>query len=229
MPSSLVIFDDQLDTDELFDSDLFSDNSETDSKNVYQQHIIESYEKYSIKYGYTEYPLRSVIKLMVDRDQENKTCYVYESVLNIRSEGNTIEEAKHKWIFEFHRLFQYLISLAPFEKTKEQNAQQKWFDEIIDMEAYWAKNPLHCHLKGRINKIDIEQVQIEWIGRRITNITYEHTPSDFLLFKENEWFDAVVELDFYTGDVLNIIDVINCGDPSLTPQQQDKFWKIVNS
>ena len=230
MPSSIDIFDEQFDNDNQFDSKLFSDNyTETGSKNVYQQHIIESYEKYSIKYGYTEYPLRSFIKLMVDHDIENKTYNVYESVLNIRSEGNTIEEAKHKWIFEFHRLFQHLISLAPFEKTTVQIAQQKWFDEIIDMNAYRAKNPLHCHWKGKVTKIDSEQVQIEWLGRRITNITYEQAPSDFLIFKENDWFDAVIELDFHTGNVLKIIDVVNCGDPSLTPQQQDKFWEIVNS
>ncbi|MBR0238036.1 MAG: hypothetical protein IJQ39_08100 [Thermoguttaceae bacterium] len=194
-----------------------------------EQLFTEYYERHLIKYGNTEYPLLKEIKLTIYYDFENMSCSAYESVLNIRSEGSTTAEAKHKWIFEFHRLFQHLASLAPFEKTAVQIAQQKWFDEIIDMDAYRAMNPLHCHWKGRVAKIDNEQVQIEWLGRRITNIAYEQAPSDFLLFKENDWFDAVIELDFHTGNVLKIIDVVYCGDPSLTPQQQDKFWEIVNS
>ncbi|MBQ3350223.1 MAG: hypothetical protein IJG38_07465 [Thermoguttaceae bacterium] len=244
MPSLIATPDEQYDTIneqfDMFDDQLSDSSTETYCKRTNttaeyssldndEQSFTEYYERHLIKYGNTEYPLLKEIKLTVYYDFENESYQVYESFLRIRCKDNHFEEALHKWRFEFHRLFQHLTSLAPFEKTSVQIAQQRWLDEIIDMDAYRAKNPLHCHWKGRINKIDTEQVQIEWIGRRITNITYEHTPSDFLLFKENEWFDAVVELDFYTGDVLNIIDVINCGDPSLTPQQQDKFWKIVNS
>ena len=179
----------------------------------------------SIEYGSFYYPLKHELEVLMFSEDGNSVCQTNGAPF-IKVCAASPNEAIQAFSFQFHLLYQTINALAPFERNSIQKEQWKFFQSIIDQKEYEQNNPQRCHLRGMISKIEGEIVHISWLGGRTSSVSYSKTPINFVLFKENDWFDAVIDRDWDTERTLKIVDALPCDAPSLTKDDIEKFWNI---
>ena len=189
-------------------------------------------------FGSTRYPLLKQgyqgkgLCLQITEVQyfDNNSCSAVDNLsLSIVGRGESDKEAIDDWMFQFHRLFQTLKSLRSFEMTPQQKNQWDTIKRILDYQKYLKYNPYCYRMEGRITNIleKDREIEITWLGSSITKLSYSSTPSDFVLFEIDEWFEATVQKDFETGNVDRILDARRIPCPYLSEEQDKELERML--
>ena len=134
------------------------------------------------------------------------------------------------WRDKVHTAFQQLSGMRPFEMSTDELATWKILEDAIDVVAYRNSTPITLL---EIGEVSFERRQtpqaVRWKHGRKERVSLDQMPAAFAALRPGQCFEAVVEREPLTGDLLRstYVKPIATVRPLSGPQLQ-AFWESLN-
>ena len=133
------------------------------------------------------------------------SCFTEEFDSEVVGHGMTESDARQNWEAQFHRSFQELYRMLPFEMTSKQSELWRKFERFVDLTAYKNEQPVIMTLVGKIIKKSPRPL-IRWLSGELEDISPNlPVPPEFVIYRIGRFFEAIVARDFQTGRIRKII------------------------
>lgn len=142
----------------------------------------------------------------------------------IRGKGLTEEEAVESWVGEFHSLFQRLWRHhGTGFKAKEDVKLWSGLKASVDIELYSGSESVTLKQVGCIMGADTLTRSVRWIGDDEDEyVSLGSTPGGFAGYEVGEWFNAIVERD---PDTWELVEISHCDvlprEPDLSEEEME--------
>jgi hypothetical protein len=141
-------------------------------------------------------------------------------------QGESAAHARSDWLEQVHSSFQHIYRKMPFEMTPAESAKWSVLENVIDVEASSSQRPLVLRQIGRVSKVRHYPVQVTWVDGKIEAVEVSTAPAEFAGLPFGQWFEALVERDFGTGQIRRILNVSPV-EPmhGLSSERLGKLWE----
>lgn len=179
-----------------------------------------------LKIGGVRYPFKTTLQARVLPTQDEEIEYQVEGFgTTFVGRGKTYECARLDWEEQVHTAFQHLRSTRPFEMNDEDQIRWHILETAIDVPQYVRTTPTQVRQVGRANyKKTDRPKRINWADGSGTDVALGDMPAAFAALKPNQWFEAHLERDPLTGELLRVLSIEPIPTLHLmTTEQQQKF------
>lgn len=136
-------------------------------------------------------PLKALIAPSADQRWEVSLNQFHPRFIG---KGESIAIAQRDFLNQVHATFQSLVRRRPFQMDEKQRTDWHTLERLIDVDAYWDCVPVTLLEIGVLSAITDAGCEVIWLdGVRKEVIPIERTLPEFAEFRPEQWFEALVE------------------------------------
>lgn len=181
-----------------------------------------------LRVGVTSYRLRSpVVGWWLPGESEAGEFWVEGFSPRFVGSGVVIDAAFDDWRYQIHETFQDLYGKRAFEMSEAELSAWRLLEDLIDVVGYRNSTPLVLREVGWVSETRPEPRRITWSDGRREPVDLEKMPGPFAAYKPGQWFEAVVERDSVTGQLLRVVSVQRV--PAMRPMSEDHLSEFLQS
>lgn len=172
-----------------------------------------------VEVGTTSYPLRQSLNATFVGGQ-----LVAESLGPVFvGYGESREAALQDLILKIHASFQELIAKRPFEMNGDEQHRWDVLRELIDVTVYKNTTAVVERQFGKVTQVRPWPQEVEWDnGRKEAVLLRQVNSPDFITYKPGQPFEAVVERNPLTGELLRISHIERRRQILRMPPEQER-------
>jgi len=192
----------------------------------------------NLSYGNVEYPLksrstRSIGRIVPDlvQSQQSGMRYTVDDLPSIVGRGDSISAAVSNFQEEFHRRFQELFAMRPFEMQDAEIVDWNGLSQMVDVEKYRRSVPIRVRRFGLVNANASGRHHVKWEGATdAVSIDLKDFPAEFAGYKTGQPFEAIVLLDADGLQTIRVVDVVKKSAlRRRTTENDQQFWEGLGS
>lgn len=130
---------------------------------------------------------------------------VRPALLSIRASGANLDEAWQSWVEQFHVRFQTLLARRPWEMSQAEQDEWVRIEQLVDVPAYQRETPWIVRQIGWLTRRRPVPDCIRWEDGRHEYVRLHQMPPEFATLHEGERFEAEVERDSLTRQLLRVV------------------------
>jgi hypothetical protein len=153
-----------------------------------------------------------------------------EGVMHVGGVGSTPREAMSSFREQFHTKFQQLFVKRPFEMDDVERKTWNEFRQLVDVEQYRKSLPVLTREYGQVVSNQAGRWSVRWESGSRSLVDLAKFPDEFASYKSGQPFEAYVERDQQTLDIVRIFSVARKRALNgSTQQERDAFAESLGS
>lgn len=184
-----------------------------------------------IQVGRTVYPLRRSLTATFVPGLHRGQLVVDSMSPAFVGYGESGEDALQDWALQVHAAFQDLIAKRPFEMNADDRRRWNLLRDMIDVTVFRNTTPVVVRQFGRVTQLRPWPQQVEWANGQKEPVSLMQVDSpDFITYKAGQPFEAVVERNPLTGELLRISHIERRRKiQRMRPQQEAELLHAIGS
>lgn len=124
--------------------------------------------------------------------------------------GGDLDEAKLDWQLQVDHAIQRLLGLQDFERTLEDRRISSMLTNFFDFNEIRYSQPIKAREMGTIVSAYPRATKVKWIDGQTNNLKRDQIPVEMVGYKVGQPFEAVVERDSRTWQLIRIASAFRC-------------------
>ncbi|MEZ6121648.1 MAG: hypothetical protein R3C49_00575 [Planctomycetaceae bacterium] len=121
--------------------------------------------------------------------------------------GRTINEARADWELSVDAMIQRLFGTQDFERSTDEQENMRQLSQCFDLTEIRYALPLQVRNCGKLVSVFPRPWKVRWIDGTSSDLSRHQVPAELVRFSVGQEFEAVVEQDSRTGDLVKIVSV----------------------
>jgi len=130
--------------------------------------------------------------------------------------GKTIDEARTNWELNTDAMIQRLLGVQDFEFTDDDRKNMHYLSQYFDLPEVRYSAPLHVRNYGKLVSVFPRPWKIRWIDGTTCAVSRHQIPAELVRYAVGQEFEAVVEQDSRTGQLVKIHSVFRTQSKHVT-------------
>ena len=174
-----------------------------------------------VSVGQARYVLRRGFKPVL-RQLDKRLEFQLERFLPwLVGRGASEVEATREWACRLHSDFQVLKRKRPFERTRDEEDHWRELESTVDVYEYDRQRVSTGEQSGRVVSAGSTYRDVQWIGYAdVERIPLELAPPEFAGYVPGEWFDAIVERELPSWQVITILHMQLVPEDAAVPEEE---------